>query len=72
MMKKSKTNIFAAIAFLMLLGQPLLAQSQEPDFMRSLGKIYVVIAVIIAIFVGIVLFLIFLDRRITKLENQID
>ncbi len=45
------------------------AQTQEPDFMRSLGKIYVVIAVIVAIFIGIVIFLIYLDRRLTKLED---
>jgi CcmD family protein len=46
-------------------------QSNSPDFMRSIGKIYVVVAVIIAIFIGIVLFLIYLDRKLTKLENQI-
>ncbi len=48
------------------------AQANNTDFMRSVGKIYVVVAVIIAIFIGIVLFLIYLDRRLTKLENQID
>lgn len=40
--------------------------------MRSTGKIYVVVAVIAAIFVGIVLFLAYLDRKLTKLENQIN
>ena len=39
--------------------------------MRSTGKIYVVVAVILAIFAGLVLFLIYLDRKLTKLENQI-
>lgn len=39
--------------------------------MRSIGKIYVVVAVILAIFAGIVVFLIYLDRKLTKLENQI-
>jgi CcmD family protein len=48
-----------------------LAQTDDLDFMRSTGKIRVVVAVIIAIFLGIVLFLIFLDRKLTKLENQI-
>lgn len=43
----------------------------DPDFMRSRGKIYVVVAVIAAIFIGIVIFLIYLDRRLTNLENQI-
>ena len=48
----------------------LLAQN-DADFMRSTGKIYVVVAVIVAIFVGIVIYLVSLDRKITKLENQI-
>ena len=50
----------------------LLAQSGDSgDFMRSIGKIYVVVAVIIAMFIGIVFYLISLDRKLTKLENQI-
>ena len=47
------------------------AQAENPDFMRSIGKMYVVVAVILAIFIGIVIFLIYLDRKLTKLENQI-
>jgi len=50
---------------------PLAAHGEESDFMRSKGKIYVVVAVIIAVFLGIVLFLEFLERRLSKLENQI-
>ena len=40
------------------------------DFMRSMGKMYVVVAAIGIIFLGIVIFLIYLDRKLTKLENQ--
>ena len=58
-------------AFLMF-SVELMGQNDAPDFMRSIGKIYVVVAVIIAIFIGIVLFLIYLDRKLTKLENQIN
>ena len=49
----------------------LAAQTTAPDFMRSIGKIYVVVAVIVAIFLGLVAYLIYLDRKLTKLENQI-
>lgn len=59
------------VVALLPLSQLLWGQSESSDFMRSTGKIYVVVAVIIAIFIGIVLFLIFLDRKLTKLENQI-
>lgn len=48
---------------------PALAQGE--DFMRSIGKMYVVVAVIVAVFIGIIAFLIYLDRKLTKLENQI-
>lgn len=63
-------KFFTATAFLFL-AQLAQAQEEDPDFMRSTGKIYVVVAVIVAIFIGIVLFLIFLDRKLAKLENQI-
>ncbi|MEY2904983.1 MAG: hypothetical protein RJA52_999 [Bacteroidota bacterium] len=41
------------------------------DFFSEIGKIYVVVAVISALFLGIVFFLFYLDKKITKLENQI-
>ena len=43
---------------------------QMADTMRSNGKIFVVVAVIITIFAGIVLYLIRLDRKLTKLEKK--
>jgi CcmD family protein len=56
---------------LLLVSSSLMAHDGGEDFMRSMGKMYVVVAVIVAIFIGIILFLIFLDKRLTKLENQI-
>jgi hypothetical protein len=50
---------------------PLFAHGGGEDFMRSRGKIFVVVAVIVAVFLGLVAFMIFLERRLTKLENQI-
>lgn len=47
------------------------AQAGGTDFMRNIGMIYVVIGVIIIIFIGIIAFLINLDKKLTKLENQI-
>ena len=41
------------------------------DTMRGNGKIYVVVAVIVTIFAGIILYLIRLDRKISKLEKTI-
>ena len=42
------------------------------DTFRSNGKIYVVVAVILTIFAGIILYLVRLDRKISRLEKQQD
>ncbi|MGI8598402.1 MAG: CcmD family protein [Chitinophagaceae bacterium] len=50
-----------------------LAQNENAemaDIMRRDGKIYVVVAVILIIFIGIILYLVRLDRKISKLEKQ--
>ena len=45
-------------------------ETNEPaDFMRSDGKIYVVVAVIVTIITGIFFYLLNLDRKIKKLER---
>ena len=55
------------------LGNKALAQGNDPvemaDTMRSNGKIYVVIAVILTILTGLILYLVRLDRKISKLEK---
>ena len=63
--KALTTFALSVIPFSFLLAQ------EDMDFMRSMGKMYVVVAVIVAIFIGIVIYLVSLDRKITKLENQI-
>lgn len=63
-------SLITTLLFLFI-SNGLLAQTGSTDFMRSMGKMYVVVAVILTIFIGIVLFLVFLDRRLTKIENQI-
>lgn len=49
------------------------ANAQEvkmADVMKENGKIYVVIAVMLTILAGLVLYLIRLDRKISKLEKK--
>ena len=52
-----------------------LAQEKEEvemaDSMRQNGRIYVVVAVVITIFIGLIIYLIRLDRKITNLEKTI-
>mgnify|MGYP000509660943 CR=1 FL=1 len=48
----------------------LMAQGSETDFFRNTGKIYVVVAIIVATFIGIFLFLIYMERKVSKLEKE--
>lgn len=72
-MKKYLTTIL-----LLVLGFPLLAQQAQPDgiemadALRSSGKIYVVVAVLVLIMTGLFLYLAGLDRKIGKLEKEIN
>ena len=45
-------------------------ESTIGKFMRSEQRSYVVIAVVITIFIGIILYLVRLERKISKLENK--
>ena len=47
------------------------AQTTNPDFMQSIGKIYVVVAVIITIFIGIIIYLFSLERKVKNLEQRL-
>ena len=48
------------------------AEPQMADEFREDGKIYVVIAVIAMVFLAIVIFLIALERKVKKIEHQIN
>jgi CcmD family protein len=63
------------MSFLMLfLSTFLFAQADNgvemADQMRSSGKIYVVIATIVIVFVGLAIYLFTIDRRLKKIERE--
>jgi uncharacterized membrane protein YcjF (UPF0283 family) len=58
------------IATLMLL-LPGVVAAQGDDFYRQAGKIYVVVAVLGVIFVGIIAFLIWMEFKLSRLERQV-
>lgn len=43
---------------------------QMADTMRSNGRIFVVVAVMLTILIGLVLYIVRLDRKISKLEKE--
>jgi hypothetical protein len=61
-----KKLIILTVTFLFTL----VVNAQEKDIMQENGKIYVVIAVMLTILAGLVLYLVRLDRKISKLEKD--
>lgn len=45
-------------------------ETQMADLMRSNGRIYVVVAVMVTILIGLVLYMVRVDRKIGKLEKE--
>ena len=63
-------TFISTILLCLFMMSPALAQSVEmADVMRSNGKIYVVVAVIAIIFIGLMVYLYRIDKRVNKLEE---
>lgn len=66
-------NKITLLFALLLVSTLSFAQDKYPatsDFMRQSGRIYVVVGVILIILTGLVLYLVRLDRKISKLEKN--
>lgn len=62
-----------SLVFLLLLTATTFAQETEPqmaDTMRSNGKIYVVVLVLSVVFVCLATYLVIIDRKLKKLEDN--
>ena len=62
------------LSFIFLSLISFLANAQEvemADTFRSSGKIYVVIAVVTTILLGIIVYLIMIDKKVTSLEKKL-
>lgn len=66
MIKRTST----IIALLLATATGASAETEMADAMRSNGKIYVVVTVLATIFAGIFAYLVYLDRKISKLEKE--
>lgn len=69
-MKFLISRIFFIFILLLAISLPAAYAEGNRDFMRETGKINVVVAVILLIFLGIVWYLVRLERKLTKLEHQ--
>jgi len=70
-------RIFKSVAliFALLLSVIGKAQDSSPamaDVMRENGKIYVVVTVLVIIFVGMIVYLISIDKKASRLQKELD
>jgi CcmD family protein len=63
-------SIFATIILLLTTVSAAMAETEMADTMRSNGKIYVVVVVLATIFAGIFTYLVYLDRKMSRLEKD--
>ena len=69
--KKILVTFLSVIMPVVIMAQAAENEVEMADVMRSNGKIYVVVAVVTIIMTGLIIYLISLDRKITKLEKKI-
>ena len=76
-LKITRYRCFILIFCLLQAHMPAFAQSvaaavpEMAEGLRSSGKIYVVVLVLATIFAGIIAFLIYLERRLNRLERDV-
>lgn len=74
-MKNSWRNTFLLLLTLLAsVGQVVAQTADTPemaDALRQSGKIYVVVAVILIVVIGLIGYLISLDRKVSRLEKEI-
>jgi CcmD family protein len=65
-----RKHILAVSALILSSCNGAFAQTEMADGMRASGKIYVVVVVLATIFAGIFGYLVYLDRKVSKLERK--
>jgi len=69
-MKNKITALIASLFALSAQAQNAATNETTASVMRSNGKIYVVVAVVLTILLGLIAYVIRLDRKITRLEKE--
>jgi len=69
-LKKITVVFLLSVLSLFAVAQDGAKKVEMADLMRSNGRIYVVVAVMLTILIGLVLYVARLDRKISKLEKE--
>jgi K+-transporting ATPase A subunit len=70
-MEKILKSFFCVLMVALSLNVQAQSEVQMADTMRSEGKIYVVVSIILIILVGLIAYLFLMDRKVKKLEDQL-
>lgn len=68
---KAYIRILAGLLFIALSTSAQAQNAEMADAFRAEGKIYVVVAIILIVLVGLLAYLFILDRKMNKLEDMI-
>lgn len=68
---KKITSLFFFIAFLLITTSSTAQDAEMADSMRASGKIYVVVGIILIVLVGLIAYLFLMDKKLTRIENQL-
>ena len=69
-MKLKKILLLWCLLTVSVIGSAQDKKVEMADTMRSNGRIYVVVAVVVTILLGLILYVARLDRKITRLEKE--
>ena len=72
MISKMKNKLFLIFTLLFINFSAFSQEIEMADKMRQEGKIYVVVAVVLVILIGIFFYLFRLDSKLNKLENRLN
>ena len=68
---KKRNSYLLIIVFMMICSRAFSQEVEMADTMRSNGKIYVVVGIILIILIGLITYLFLLDRKVGRLEKRL-
>jgi protein-S-isoprenylcysteine O-methyltransferase Ste14 len=71
-MRRSSKTLVTLLFCLVSLATYAQQPAEMADTMRSNGKIYVVVGIILIVLAGLIVYLFMLDRKVKKLENLLE
>jgi K+-transporting ATPase A subunit len=68
---KKRINYLLITLFMMICSTAFSQEVEMADTMRSNGKIYVIVGIILIILIGLITYLFLLDRKVGRLEKRL-